>query len=60
VLFGCVAVYGPIASAYVFASFAASAYVFLLLLLANSSLATRLVSVKSLNTSRRSSSFVCS
>jgi hypothetical protein len=39
------AVLGPVASAYVFVSFAASAYVFLLLLLASSSLGVRPVSV---------------
>jgi hypothetical protein len=39
------AVLGPVASAYVFVSFAASAYVFLLLLLASSSLRVRPVSV---------------
>ena len=40
VLFGYLAVLGPVASAYVFAGFAASAYIFLPLLLASSSLAT--------------------
>jgi hypothetical protein len=45
VLFRYVAVLGPVASAYVFVSFAASAYVFLLLLFASSSLGVRPVSV---------------
>ena len=59
-LFGYVAVLGPVASVDVFADLVASAYVFPILLVSGSFATIRPVSVKFRKISRRSSSFVCS